>query len=258
MEIGELVLISAIAIWAFMSASYLISLYIKNASLVDIAWGIGPMIVVLAVQSAVGEEVTPASLTVWALVMIWGARLALHISTRFKPDHEDWRYMDMRQRWGSGFWWKSYFKIFMFQGLLMLVMSMPIITSVFAESVADWKIMLGAAIWSVGFFFEAVGDWQLKRFIATKKKKGAIMTSGLWKYTRHPNYFGEVTMWWGIFIILAFEPYWCLAILNPMLITFLLLKISGITMLEKKWEGNKQWEKYKSKTSAFFPMPPKK
>lgn len=116
---------------------------------------------------------------------------------------------------------------------------------------------LGLGVWLIGFIFETVGDWQLDRFIATKPAPGSILTTGLWKYTRHPNYFGEVTMWWGIWLMVAPLPFSYLAFISPLAITYLILKVSGIPMLEAKYEGNAAFAAYKARTSAFFPLPPK-
>lgn len=118
--------------------------------------------------------------------------------------------------------------------------------------------VLGLLMWGVGFFFEAVGDYQLRVFKNDPKNKGKIMTTGLWQYTRHPNYFGEVTMWWGIFLIATHVPFAWVSLVSPVVITILILGVSGIPMLEKKYEGNAQFEAYKRRTSAFFPLPPRR
>ena len=142
----------------------------------------------------------------------------------------------------------------MLQGFLMLVISAPIIlTNAYATSVSDWYLFAGLAIWIFGFVFEAVGDAQLRKFVKTKKE-GEVMRTGLWKYTRHPNYFGEATMWWGLFVVSA---NW-IAVISPLTLTFLLLFVSGVPMLEKKYAGNPQWEDYKKRTSVFIPWFPKK
>ena len=150
----------------------------------------------------------------------------------------------------------------MLQGLLAVVIAAPVLVahhdsndSLLNENI--WLTVIGSTVWWVGFLFESIGDWQLTKFIGNKKNKGKVMTTGLWKYTRHPNYFGEVTMWWGLWLIVAPLNGGITAIISPLTITFLLLKVSGIPMLEKKYEKKKAFQAYKKKTSAFFPLPPK-
>jgi steroid 5-alpha reductase family enzyme len=138
----------------------------------------------------------------------------------------------------------------------MILVSSPIIFINTFPSKFVFLDLLGILIWTFGFFFESVGDFQLSRFI--KSKKGGIMKSGLWKYTRHPNYFGEVIQWWGIWLIALSVSYGWVSVIGPLLITFLILKVSGIPLLEKKMEENDEFREYKKNTSMFFPLPPKK
>ncbi|MDD3995458.1 MAG: DUF1295 domain-containing protein, partial [Bacilli bacterium] len=148
----------------------------------------------------------------------------------------------------------AYFKIFMLQGLLMSIISLPIIF--FNASNLEKLNLLnifGIIIWIIGYIFEVVGDYQLKKFIKNSNNKGKIMTSGLWKYTRHPNYFGESVMWWGIFLITINSSLGYFGIISPIFITFLLVFVSGIPLLEKKYENNKEFQEYAKKTSKFIP-----
>ena len=178
-----------------------------------------------------------------------------------KNKPEDFRYKAWRDAWGSSFVVRSFFQIYMLQGLIIFIVASPILIAlVFGDTVLFAPLfILGSLLWSLGFFFESVGDYQLDKFITNPSNKGKIMMSGLWKYTRHPNYFGESMMWFSIALCaISFTPLAFVGIISPLLITFLLLKVSGVPMLEKRWEGNNTWEQYKAKTSVFFPTIPKK
>lgn len=165
----------------------------------------------------------------------------------------------MAEKWGKWTLLIRYLQVFVLQGALMLVIGYPFIhASVYDTGGFGILALIGLFVWIAGFIFEAVGDHQLDEFLKKPENKGKIMKYGLWKYSRHPNYFGEVTMWWGIFIILLEVPFGVWAIISPLLITFLILKVSGIPMLEKMFEGNPEFEEYKKTTSAFFPWFPRK
>jgi steroid 5-alpha reductase family enzyme len=154
---------------------------------------------------------------------------------------------------------RSYLQIFILQGLIISLVLLPFTVSLSSTSNSSSWVFFALILWIIGFCFEAIGDKQLDRFIKSDDPhKGTIMKTGLWKYTRHPNYFGESTMWWSLAIIALSSGVSFIVLLSPILITYLLLFVSGIPMLEKKWEGNEEWEAYKKKTSAFFPLAPKK
>ncbi len=225
----------------------------KDNSIVDIAWGIG-FILVAILTFFLGTEFVVRHILVTVLIFLWGSRLTTHIAIRNKGKGEDFRYAKWRKNWGKWFFIRSFFQIYMLQGLLLLIIAYPVMFINHSEDpgITFFEI-LGLIIWLTGFFFEAVGDYQLLKFKEKAENKGKIITQGLWRYTRHPNYFGETAMWWGIFLIaLSLKNGWT-AILSPLTITFLLLKVSGISMLEKKYVGNKQYEEYAKRTSAFFP-----
>ncbi len=154
---------------------------------------------------------------------------------------------------------RSYLQVYLLQGVVIILVALPVLLTIVAQKppvlILVWA---GTVIWMIGFMFEVIGDYQLDRFIKNTENKGKIMTSGLWFYSRHPNYFGESLMWWGIAIAASgLTTYPFLGFISPILITYLLLFVSGIPMLEKKWEGNPEWEAYKARTSAFFPLPPR-
>jgi steroid 5-alpha reductase family enzyme len=251
-------LYSAICVFLYMSLIFILAWIKKDNSIVDIAWGIGFILVAMLTFFLETAFVTRHVLAT-ALILIWGARLATYIAIRNRGRGEDFRYAQWRKDWGKWFFFRSFFQIYMLQGFLLLIISYPVMLINHSnEAGIEFLDILGLIIWLEGFFFEAMGDHQLSRFKRKAKNKGKIMTQGLWRYTRHPNYFGETAMWWGIFLIaLSVKNGWT-AIVSPLLITFLLLKVSGITMLEKKYVGNKEFEEYAKRTSAFLPWFPKK
>jgi len=249
---------SIILIFIFFTVFFIIAQIIKNNSIVDIGWGLGFIVVTLYAFFFSGP-ITLRNGMVTLLVFIWGTRLAYHILKRNWGKPEDFRYANWRKEWGKWLFIRGFFQIFMLQGLLMLV----IVSSVIFINYSDLPGLpllayLGAFIWIIGFLFESIGDAQLARFIKDPKNKGEVMRYGLWKYTRHPNYFGEATMWWGIFIIALTVPNGFWFIISPLTITLLLLFVSGVPMLEKKFADNPKFQAYARVTPKFFPWFPKK
>jgi steroid 5-alpha reductase family enzyme len=246
-------------IFCFVSSLFLLSLLIKRNDIADVAWGIGIVLVagssyVLATEKSIALQV------MLLLVVLWGLRLATRIFLRNMNKGEDFRYKKWREEWGKWFHLRSYAQVYLLQGLLMILIGYPVAhMSVYGAGthLSIFSVM-GIIVWCVGYFFEVVGDWQLDRFLSNPENKGKMMTVGLWRYTRHPNYFGEVTMWWGLWFMVATLPLGYIAAISPVTITFLILKVSGIPMLEKKFEDNKEFQTYKARTSAFFPLPPKR
>ncbi|MFZ2052942.1 MAG: DUF1295 domain-containing protein [Candidatus Aminicenantales bacterium] len=249
---------AAVAVFIFMTAVFLIALFIKDNSIVDVAWGLGFILVALMTLS-LRPGFVARHVLVTGLVVVWGLRLATHIFLRNRGRGEDFRYAKWRRDWGRWFISRSFFQIFVLQGLFMLIIASPIVL-VNRSGGKGLTVLdgLGIMLWLSGFLFEAVGDHQLKRFKQKPESRGKIMTSGFWRYTRHPNYFGEAALWWGIFLIaLSVRGGW-VAIVSPLTISLLLLKVSGVTMLEKKYAGNEEFAAYARRTSAFFPWFPKK
>lgn len=251
-----LFLYSAILVGMFMTSLFLYALLIKDNSIVDIGWGIG--FILIAIFTLMFSTVGIRQLVISGLVTLWGLRLALFIAMRKIGHGEDFRYAAWRKEWGNWFAIRSLLQIFMLQGVLMLIISTPIILTNGSQN-GDLVLIniLGVALWLIGFFFETIGDYQKFRFKQNPDNKGKVLSSGLWNYTRHPNYFGETAMWWGIWLIAIPVEYWLYGLISPLVLTFLLLFVSGIPMLEKKYAGNPEWEQYKRRTSAFFPLPPK-
>lgn len=222
----------------------------------DIAWGLG--FVLIAYYSLIKAALyQPSHLLITSLITIWGIRLSAHIYLRNKGRGEDQRYKKWRHEWGNSFVWRSYMQIFLLQGLMMFLISLPIIV-INNNTKGDLNTftMIGLIVWAIGFFFESIGDYQLYQFIKNKHDQKTILQTGVWRYTRHPNYFGEVTMWWGIFIISLPNSYALLCLISPLLITFLILYVSGIPMTEQMFADNPEFQQYKKKTSAFFPWFP--
>ncbi|HEX6127610.1 MAG TPA: DUF1295 domain-containing protein, partial [Candidatus Limnocylindria bacterium] len=220
-------------VMALMVALWLASLALRNSSIVDVFWGPA-----FAVQAAVYFAVTPdgspeRSLLVLALVSIWATRLALHVATRNAGKGEDYRYVAWREAAGGSWWWRSLFKVFLLQGALSWFIGLPMWAAM-AGGPQDltWLDAVGAAIWVIGFFFETVGDLQLRAWIADPANRGRTLRTGLWRYTRHPNYFGDAAQWWGLWLIAVAAGGWW-TVLSPVLMTFLLVRVSGVGMLER-------------------------
>lgn len=240
----------------FVVLLFFVALKLKDNSIVDIGWGIG-FIIISIISLISGGKFLPAGLLVSTLVTIWGLRLALHIFIRGRGKGEDFRYKKWREEWGKTLVIRSFFQIFILQGFFMLVIGIPIIvTNSSTREGLNIIDFIGAIIWIIGFIFQAVSDFQLLKFKKNPASKGKIMKDGLWKYSRHPNYFGESVMWWGIFIISISSGNYFFSVISPLTITFLLLKVSGVPMLEEKYRDNDEYQDYIRKTSAFFPRKP--
>jgi steroid 5-alpha reductase family enzyme len=253
-------LYAGLFILGFMFILWLASLALKNSSIVDIFWGLGFVIVngFYFVLTPNGSEARKWLIS--ALVTIWGMRLSLHILWRNWAKPEDFRYHAWRRAAGSGWWWCSFFKVFLLQGILLWIISTPLLTAQYANQPASLQTLdyLGLEVWLVGFFFESVGDLQLARFKSNSTNQGKVLDVGVWRYTRHPNYFGDSAQWWGFFLIAVSAGGWWV-FFSPLIMTLLLLKVSGVTLLEKSLKKTKtQYKEYIEKTSAFFPLPPKK
>lgn len=241
-----------------MTALWLFSLLIKNASIVDIFWGLG-FVMVAWVDYSISPFMSAGKWLMTILVTIWGVRLALHIGIRNWGKPEDFRYAQWREENGPSWWWRSFFKVFLLQGILMWIISVPIISMRVTDGIPPLSSLqvFAALVWAYGFFFEAVGDWQLTRFKSNSANKGKLMTTGVWKYTRHPNYFGDAAQWWGFYLLALSAGAWW-TIFSPIIMTYLLLRVSGVAMLEKTMKGKVGYEEYMRKTSAFFPWLPKR
>lgn len=242
-----------------MSLVWLLSLARRDASIIDPFWGLGFVIVSLVAYLLNCPASVRATLIV-ALTAIWGARLAAYLLWRNAGHGEDRRYQEMRARQGPRFWWVSFFTVFVLQAVILWFVSWPILVACVARSDQPFGPVdfCGAAFWLVGFLFEALGDWQLARFKRDPANTGRVMERGLWRFTRHPNYFGDCCVWWGIYLISAAGgASWTL--LSPLLMTVLLLKVSGVSLLEKTIVDRRpEYADYQKRTNSFFPGLPRK
>lgn len=243
-----------------MVCAWIISLILKDASIADIFWGLG-FVLIAWVTFYLAEGYVFRKILLTTLVSAWGLRLAVYIGLRKRGEGEDRRYQNWRAKYGKNFWWVSLFTVFATQGVLLLVISLAIQAGQIALKPAGlgWLDAIGALVWFVGFAFETVADYQLYRFKADPGNRGKVMDRGLWAYSRHPNYFGESLIWWGIFLVTLSTPSSLWTVISPVTITFLLLKVSGVTLLEKNIvEKRPAYRAYKESTSAFFPWFPGK
>jgi steroid 5-alpha reductase family enzyme len=255
---GQLILLCALAVGAYMTAWFLLALLKKDNSLADTAWGLGFVLLAGLTFIRGPEPAAPRRVLVTSLVLAWGLRLAAHVFTRNRKKGEDFRYAAWRARWGRCFVLRSYLQIFLLQGLLLLVIAWPVVlVNSTPQTGLGWRDLAGAAVWLLGFVFEAAADAQLARFKREARNQGRIMAGGLWRYSRHPNYFGEALMWWGLFILALGSEGGRPALASPLLITVLLRFVSGVPMLERKYLKNAEFQAYARRTNAFFPWPPR-
>jgi steroid 5-alpha reductase family enzyme len=256
----EIYAIAALVILGFMTAVWIVSLILRDSSIVDIFWGTG-FVVSNWVYFALTPDGFPARKgLISLLVTVWGLRLSLYILWRNWGRGEDFRYRKWREEARSKWWWYSYFKVFVLQGFLMWVISAPLLAAQLYPTPDRLMALdlLAVLVWACGFFFEAVGDWQLARFKADPANKGQVLNRGVWRYTRHPNYFGDATQWWAYYLIaVAGGGFW--TVFSSVIMTFLLLRVSGVTLLEKTLTATKpQYQEYIETTSAFIPWFPRR
>ena len=248
----------AVIVFFFMTFVFFLAQLQEDNSIVDIAWGLGFVIIAIYTFFASGS-LLPRQVLVTLLTVIWGLRLAVHIYMRKRGRGEDFRYKKMRKDWGDKLIVNSFFKIYMLQGLIMLAVAAPIILVNHAYSASyGFFDNLGLFVWSLGLTIEVLADRQLEEFKQKRLAKSEILKTGLWKYSRHPNYFGEALLWWGVYIIAFTSPNGSLAVISPLTITFLLYFVSGVPLLEKRYKNNEAYQRYAKKTSKFVPWFPKK
>ena len=252
-------LLGLAAIIGAMLLLWLISLLLKNSSIVDIFWGLGFVIVNWIYFTLTPDGFISRKLLIGLLVSLWGLRLSTHIFLRNLGKPEDYRYQKWRKENGSQWWWKSFFQVFLLPGLLLWIISAPLLAAQFTSQPEHltWSDFVGVIVWLVGFYFEAMGDYQLSQFLSKPENKGKIMNKGVWRYTRHPNYFGDSAQWWGYYLIAASAGGWW-TIFSPIMMTFLLVRVSGVALLEKTMETRPGYKEYAEKTSAFIPWFPLK
>ena len=252
----------ALAVVALLTLTWVVSLRLADASIIDPVWGLGFVVVAwVARVVADGDGVALRQNVLVILTTIWGLRLFAHLALRHRGQDEDFRYRRMRKKYGERFGRVSLVTVFGFQAVMMFLVSMPVQVGQVPDHPPGLGVagVIGVALWAVGVFFEAVGDWQLTRFRSDPASAGAVLDSGLWRYTRHPNYFGDVCVWWGLYLIAAATGVGALTILSPVLMTVLLVKVSGVPLLEYSLRKRRPgYDEYRRRTSGFVPRPPRR
>lgn len=243
------------AVLTAMAVLWLVSLRLRDASIVDVAWGLG-FVLSIWVYWALGPEPGARQWLLLALVTVWGLRLSGYIFWRNHGTGEDRRYVAMRETHGERFWWVSLFTVFGFQGLLIGVIALPLL-AVQADAASSLGVFdaVGTILWAIGFAFEAGGDAQLARFKADPANRGKVLNRGFWRYTRHPNYFGDAVQWWGFWTIALGASWGLWTVVSPIVMTVFLVAISGVAMLEKDiGERRPEYQQYVESTPAFVPF----
>ena len=237
---------------------FIIGQVTKDNSIVDIAWGSG--FVISAIYNFFrSSDHAIRGMLIMICIMVWGLRLTYHIAKRNLGKPEDYRYVNMRKKWGKQFvLLKAFMNVYLIQMLIQYIVTLPVIYGNKVTQDLKWYNWSGILLWGIGFFFEAFGDYQLKNFKKDPKNKGKLMDRGLWSLTRHPNYFGDSAMWFGIFLLAIDQVSGLWIITGPALMTYFLVFVSGVKLLEKKYEGRQDFETYKKRTSAFIPWFPKR
>lgn len=260
MEIFQVYFFGLIWVLVFFTLIWIVSVILKNASIVDFFWSLAFVMLAAFYFYKLGNF-DVRKILVLILTYIWGIRLSLYIFIRNYGKNEDFRYQEFRRHYGGKrYWWVSFFQVFLLQGVLAWLISAPLLAIMYYSVSKPLHIVDAIALlfWIIGFIFEAGGDFQMARFKRNKQNKGAVLQKGLWKYTRHPNYFGDAMIWWG-FALFSISVGSFLPVLSAILMSTLLLKVSGVSLLEKTLKTSKpEYADYIKRTSAFFPWIPKK
>jgi len=251
-------IVGALTVFSLLTVLWLWSVAIRNASIIDIAWGAG-FVLLFWIWRALAE--VPASDALTCIVTIWGARLSIYIAWRNSGKGEDPRYVEMRKRAGQSFWWRSLYKVFWLQGALMVIIATPLFV---VNNLETPERPLSAevaliCVWLIGFAFEAGGDWQLARFKKDPNNRGKVLDRGFWRYTRHPNYFGDALQWWafGVYAAIVSGQWWVL--ISPVIMNHFLVHVSGAKLLEQSLAQTKpHYAEYIRTTARFVPGPKKR
>jgi len=259
MSFFQIYLLAFFAILVMMILLWLVSIKIKNVSIIDLFWGFG-FVVAGWVYFINTEGFETRKILLMTMVTTWGLRLSIFLAWRNLGKGEDFRYRKFRKDFGEErYWWYSFFSVFLLQGVLMWLISATLLGAQFSTTMELGILdFTGVAIWIIGIVFEAGGDFQLARFKANPANKGKVFDKGFWRYTRHPNYFGDAAIWAGYGLIcISAGSYW--PVLGTVLMTVLIIKVSGVALLEKTLHTTKPgYKEYVRKTSAFIPWFPKK
>ncbi len=253
----------AFLVLVYMVLLFIMSLLNKRNDIADVGWGLGFIVVAfsaLKFDVYFRGDVDVRSLVLVGLVTMWGLRLFVHIYRRYRSRGEDPRYVAMKAHWGKMATLYSFLEVFLLQGFLLFIIALPVMYGITTHGVLfpTWFDIMGIALWTIGFLFETVGDAELGKFLKNPANKGHLMTSGLWSITRHPNYFGEVVVWWGIWLVAmaGHAPWWTIA--GPLMITYLITHVSGIPMTEARQASHPEFADYKARVSRFIPLYPGK
>lgn len=247
--------INAIAVAAMMLMLWIVSLIIRNAGIVDIFWSLG-FVLITVISWVATDDANWRSALILVLTIIWGLRLSLHIFIRQIGKREDRRYGAWRLQHGKRFWIVSLWLVFGLQGLLLWIISMSLQVGIVLPSPDTITVFdfIGIALWAFGFLWEAIGDTQLFLFKRNPANKGKVFDRGLWRFSRHPNYFGEAVLWWGFYVLSVSSGWGALTFFSPVILTFLLLRVSGVAMLDRFMKAsNPQYAEYIESTNAFLP-----
>jgi steroid 5-alpha reductase family enzyme len=248
----HILLINAALLLVYMTLWFVVARLRRRLDTVDMAWGGGFVAVAwsVAVQHADVRTVVVA-----VLVSLWGSRLFSHILRRARKSGEDPRYAEMAKKWRGNVWARAYVMIFLLQGMLIWIISLPVVYAAGNSSDGSWLLWLGTAVWLFGFVFESAADRQLATFISNPKHKGQVMQTGLWHYSRHPNYFGELLQWWAIGVIALSASFGWIGLVGPLALTTLIVFISGIPPIENRKKSDPKYREYMQHTSPLVPLP---
>ncbi len=257
---GAVLALNAGIIFVLTTALWAVSVAVRDTSIVDIFWGAGFVVVAWATYAA-ADGAADRRLLLAVLTTLWGLRLTVHLARRNLGKGEDYRYRAMRARHGDRWPLRSLWAVFWGQGVLMWIVSLPVQAGQIdaTPDALGGLDLAGTLVFAVGLAFEAVGDWQLTRFKADPANAGRVMDRGLWAWTRHPNYFGDFTVWWGLYLVaLATGSAWW-SIVGPIVMSVLLIRVSGAALLEKSLAKRRPgYAEYVARTSGFFPRPPRR
>jgi steroid 5-alpha reductase family enzyme len=254
MTLSHLLIVNAVVLLVYMTLWFVAARARQRLDTVDTAWGLGFVVAAWAVAL---QQQRQRTVVIAVFVTIWGVRLANHIWQRSKSRGEDPRYEAISRKWKGNFWLRAYLSIFLLQGVLIWVVSLPIVLAAGRLSPGlSWLTWLGGVVWLVGFLFEAISDRQLATFLRQKAHPKVLQT-GLWRYSRHPNYFGELTQWWGIGVIALQAHNGWIGLLGPAVLSFLIVFVSGIPPIEKRRQKDADYQAYQKRTSPLIPLPPR-
>jgi steroid 5-alpha reductase family enzyme len=260
---------STLFLLGYLIIAFIVGTIKKNNGLMDVFYGPGYFVVALTsliLYFMINGYVNIRQIIVTTLVFIWAVRLGTYVFIRNRGKPEDYRYREMRERWKTNIVLKSFIRVYIFQGIVIFIVAFPVwfinisinppvINLLDFAGITLW---LGGIIWLIGFLFETIGDYTLYKFLQKPENKGEVMDRGVWKLSQHPNYFGEVTQWWGLYVIALAIPFGFISIFGPIFITYMIIKVSGIRLLDKRFETDDKYAEYKRRTSVFFPWFPKK